>query len=82
MFKYSYCNVYMHFHLPTTCLLRFCVSYGYLQAWACFFVFFVKVTTSKISIDYEDRERTYWKELNSALRSVIQGKFPSGKKKD
>ena len=35
-----------------------------------------------ISIDYEDRERTYWKELNSALRSVIQGKFPSGKKKD
>ena len=35
-----------------------------------------------INIDYEDRERTYWKELNSALRSVIQGKFPSGKKKD
>ena len=43
MFKYSYCNVYVHFHLPTTCLPTFCVSYRYLQAWACFIVFFMKV---------------------------------------
>ena len=31
------------FHLPTTCLPRFCVSYGYLLAWEYFSVFFVKV---------------------------------------
>ena len=47
MFNYSYCNVYMHIHLPTTCLPDFCVSYGYfsygyLQALVCLFTFFVK----------------------------------------